>query len=160
MRRWAGRGGGGYLFHVPVVHGVVWHLVRLQLDDLLELVAVAFPLADYDHFVKQEDVPEGGGGARLRTGCCSSDNERHSWLCASVFLFFFILSLVFLLTGPAWSGWRWSRPSAPRRSSACRTPPAWPAAYVTRATHGVNPLHIAASKFNQTATNISWSLGR
>lgn len=46
-----------YLFHVPVVHGVVRHFVRLQLDDLLELVAVAFSLADYDHFVKQEDVP-------------------------------------------------------------------------------------------------------
>lgn len=48
---------GTYLFHVPVVHGVIGHFVRLQLDDLLQLVAVAFPLADYDHFVKQEDVP-------------------------------------------------------------------------------------------------------
>lgn len=67
MRKWKDeRGAGGYyLFHVPVVHGVVCHLVRLQLDDLLELVAVAFPLADYDHFVKQEDVPEGGRGGTV-----------------------------------------------------------------------------------------------
>lgn len=47
-----------YLFHVSVVHGVVRHFVRLQLDNLLELIAVAFPLAHYDHFVKQEYVPE------------------------------------------------------------------------------------------------------
>lgn len=46
-----------YLFHVSVVHGVVRHLVQLQLDNLFELVAVAFPLADNDHFIKQEYVP-------------------------------------------------------------------------------------------------------
>lgn len=104
--KWEDERGGSYLFHVPVVHGVVWHLVRLQLDDLLELVAVAFPLADYDHFVKQEDVPEGGGGARLRTGCCSSTNERHSWLCASVFFFFFCPWIFYspVLLGPVDDG--------------------------------------------------------
>ena len=46
-----------YLLHVPVVHGVVRHFVRLQLNDLLQFIAVAFPLAHYDHFIKQEYVP-------------------------------------------------------------------------------------------------------
>lgn len=46
-----------YLFHVSVVHGVVRHLIGLQLDNLFELIAVAFPLADDDHFIKQEYVP-------------------------------------------------------------------------------------------------------
>lgn len=57
-----GRWRGTYLFHVPVIHGVVRHFIRLQLDNLFELVAIAFPLADYDHFVKQEDVPSREGG--------------------------------------------------------------------------------------------------
>lgn len=47
-----------YLFHVSVVHGVVRHLIRLQLDNLFELIAIAFPLADNDHFIKQEYVPK------------------------------------------------------------------------------------------------------
>lgn len=62
-----------YLFHVPVVHGVVGHFVRLQLDDLLELVAVALPLADDDHFVKQEDVP------------CSGERHVDKWAPFVVF---------------------------------------------------------------------------
>lgn len=46
-----------HLLHVPVVHGVVGHLVVLQLDDLLQLIVVAFALADDHHFIKQEYVP-------------------------------------------------------------------------------------------------------
>lgn len=47
-----------YLFHVSVVHGVVRHLIWLQLDNLFELIAIAFPLADNDNFIKQEYVPK------------------------------------------------------------------------------------------------------
>lgn len=47
-----------YLFHVSVVHGVVRHLIRLQLDNLFEFIAIAFPLADNDHLIKQEYVPK------------------------------------------------------------------------------------------------------
>lgn len=48
---------GAHLLDVLVVHGVVGHLVEEQLYDLLQLVAVAPPLADDDHLVKQEQVP-------------------------------------------------------------------------------------------------------
>lgn len=47
-----------YLFHVSVVHGVVRHFIRLQFNNLFELIAIAFPLADNDHFIKQEYIPE------------------------------------------------------------------------------------------------------
>lgn len=46
-----------YLFHVSVVHEVIWHFVRLQFNNLLQLIIIAFPLAHNDHFVKEEDIP-------------------------------------------------------------------------------------------------------
>lgn len=30
----------------------------LQLNNLFELIAIAFPLADNDHFIKEEYIPE------------------------------------------------------------------------------------------------------
>lgn len=46
-----------HLLHVPVVHGIVRHLVGLQFDDLLQLVAVSFPLTNDHHFIEEENVP-------------------------------------------------------------------------------------------------------
>lgn len=104
-----------YLLHVSVVHGVVRHFVRLQLDNLLELIAVAFPLAHYDHFVKQEYVPE-----ETRAHVMHALSKRRTTSFLSPWLR--------ILTDPVWFGWRWSTPWAPRQSSASHTPPVWPAA--------------------------------
>lgn len=104
-----------YLFHVSVVHGVVRHFVRLQLDNLLELIAVAFPLAHYDHFVKQEYVP---GETRAHVMHALSKCRTTS----------FLNPRLRILTDPVLFGWRWSTPWAPRQSSASHTPPVWPAA--------------------------------
>lgn len=46
-----------YLFHVSVVHGVIRHFIWLQLNNLFQLIAIAFPLADNDNFIKQENIP-------------------------------------------------------------------------------------------------------
>jgi len=122
-------GGGGWsvyahLLHVSVVQRVVRHLVQLQFDDLFELVAVAFPLADDDHFVEQEYIPE---DTHTHTHSCLLSAPGYFY---SSCLFFFNF---FGLTGPVSSGWRWSTPSALRLSLASRTPPVSPAASVTRA---------------------------
>lgn len=55
---WNRKGLFSYLFHVSVVHGVVWHFIHLQFNNFFELIAIAFPLADNDHFIKQEYIPE------------------------------------------------------------------------------------------------------
>lgn len=55
-----------HLLDVLVVHGVVGHFVEEQLDDLLQLVAVAPPLADDDHLVEQEQVPGPAGRPSAR----------------------------------------------------------------------------------------------
>lgn len=47
-----------YLFHVSVVRRVIRHFMILQLNNLFELIAIAFPLADNDHFIKEEYIPE------------------------------------------------------------------------------------------------------
>lgn len=49
--------GCSYLFHIFVVHGVVRHFIWLQFNNLFELIAITFPLADNDHFIKQENIP-------------------------------------------------------------------------------------------------------
>lgn len=111
-----------YLFHVSVVHGVVRHFIWLQFNNLFEFIAIAFPLADNDHFIEQEYIPE--------------DIHTHSrWASAIVavgWLYFShpwgSFSVEFELTGPVSFGWRWSTPSALRRSLASRTPPVSPAA--------------------------------
>lgn len=46
-----------HLLDVLVVHWVIGHLVEEQLNNFLELIAVASPLADNDHLVEQEQVP-------------------------------------------------------------------------------------------------------
>lgn len=106
---------GSYLFHVSVVHGVVRHLIQLQLNNLFELVAVAFPLAHDDHFIKQEYVPED-------TSVYSSF-KRESRPGPGI-----ARNCLWEFTCPVSFGWRWSTPSARRRSLACRTPPVSPAA--------------------------------
>lgn len=59
-----------HLLDVLVVHRVISHLVEEELDDLLQLVAVALPLTHNDHLVKQEQVP--GQTAQRASGqpCC------------------------------------------------------------------------------------------
>lgn len=68
----ASEGPVSHLLDVLVVHGVVSHLVEEQLDDLLQLVAVAPPFADDDHLVKQEQVP----GPTARPGDLSAPRAR------------------------------------------------------------------------------------
>lgn len=103
-----------YLFHVSVVHGVVRHFIWLEFNNLLQLIAITFPLADNDHFIKQEYIP----------------GDTYTCICWKMRFVAPIHSHFSEhgLTGPVLFGWRWSTPSALHLSLASRTPPVSPAA--------------------------------
>ena len=85
------QGAKAHLLDVLVVHGVVSHLVAEQLYDLLQLVAVAPPLADDDHLVKQEQVPaqQCGPGPVSSAGARGSEVTRRpqapGWAAGGLF---------------------------------------------------------------------------
>lgn len=136
-----------YLFHVPVVHGVIRHFIRLQLNNLFEFIAIAFPLADNDHFIKQEYIPED-----IHTHSMSMCCENMSLLALGCFNSH-ILWVVFF-------SWVWTHRSCFVRLTIEHTfssPSIFGLPYSSsftcclghKDTQNVNPLHTMASKFNE-----------